>query len=87
MLIALGMKEARLRLRGDSKNPLGLCLNCGKSLTGKGSSGAKEINSCGAEECNKECKKVFRWVRGVMRSLNSSVSGAYVNYQMGQGGL
>ena len=87
MALSLGMKEARMRLRGDKENPLGLCLNCGKSLSGKGANGgAKEINSCGLPECNKECRKVYRWVRGVMRDLNSSVTNTYVNYQMGYGG-
>ena len=80
MSIALGFKDARLRLRGDKEHPLGTCLNCAKPTT------AREINSCGAKDCNIECKKVFRWTRGVMRHLASRVSGAYVNYQMGQGG-
>ena len=87
MSIAQGFKEARLKLRGDKQNPLGLCLNCGRSLTDKGVSAAKEINSCGAKECNKECKVVFRWVRSVLNDLKRPQSTAYVNYQMGQGGL
>lgn len=81
MSIALGIKDARLRIRGDKEHPLGLCLNCSKPTT------AKEINSCGEPACNKECKKVFYWVRKVIRSLDSSVTNGYVNYQWGQGGV
>jgi len=87
MGISIGMKDARLRIRGDKNNPLGLCFNCGRSLTDKGVSAAKEINSCGAKECNKECKTVFRWVRKVLNDLKRPQNTAYVNYQMGQGGL
>lgn len=80
MSISLGMKDARLRLRGDKEHPLGLCLNCSKPTT------AREINSCGSKECNVECKKTFRWVRSVLNNLARPQSTAYVNYQMGQGG-
>ena len=80
MGISLGMKDARLRLRGDKKNKLGQCFNCAKPAT------SRELQSCGSPDCNKECRKVFLWVRRVMRSLDRKQSGAYVTYQMGQGG-
>ncbi len=80
-MLSLGMKDARLRLRGDKENPQGLCLSCGKKAT------SRELTSCSDPKCVKECQQVFRWVRGIMRKLDSrGVLTSYVNFQNGQGG-
>ncbi len=80
MSIALGTKDARIRLRTDKKNKIGLCFNCAKPAT------SRELQSCGDPVCNKACRPIFLWVRKVMRGLDQKQACAYVNYQMGQGG-
>ena len=82
MALNIGCKDARIRLRRDKENPLGLCLNCSKKATNI------ELNSCSEKDCVKECRKVYRWARNLMRKLDSrGVLTSYVNFQSGQGGV